>query len=497
VSSVDRSELFLYLAEELSAVGARDLARSHCGRAKIAIQLQKDMQKPIMLARIAGCCCKAGDPAGAREAIKEARSAANVLPAEKGEEGPLPSIAQAMVEIGDLDESMALLRTLKKSDRQSAIMRIINSLADDNFKGPWYDPGGIKIVIGAEMMKVKDPAMAKHLLSKLARAVHESDDRLAQARLLSKIASLQADVGDFVGARATADSIPIVKRSDFPGPSDGFYDAIKPSILAMIAQHQFHAGDKAGASECLRQAIAQAWAIETADQKIVAEIVMAQKHIECGDLGGASDLLKEAIPYTLTQAEPLRSRGLAMFVECQVKAVDLEGAAQTAAAIRDYPGAEKRRALGSLATWYDKAGDQATARTLWQQCLRIAEAKAPANMPAAALPAQAGKFKAQLSFSARSFIDYEHEADPRMIDNETVSIFLHALIGDLEGALRMARAIQGPMRNVLLSNLAGHTARNGDVTGAMKLAANFETAEERLTAIQVIACAIRDGEAKL
>jgi hypothetical protein len=29
----------------------------------------------------------------------------------------------------------------------------------------------------------------------------------------------------------------------------------------------------------------------------------------------------------------------------------------------------------------------------------------------------------------------------------------------------------------------------------MKLAATFETAEERLTAIQVIACAVRDREA--
>ena len=83
-----------------------------------------------------------------------------------------------------------------------------------------------------------------------------------------------------------------------------------------------------------------------------------------------------------------------------------------------------------------------------------------------------------------------------MIDNETASIFLHAQLGDLDGALRMARAMQGPMRNVMLSNLAGHLARKGDVAGAMKLATTFETAEERLTAFQVIACAIRDGEAR-
>jgi hypothetical protein len=130
------------------------------------------------------------------------------------------------------------------------------------------------------------------------------------------------------------------------------------------------------------------------------------------------------------------------------------------------------------------------ARTFLQQCLRIAEAKKPADVPV-----PAGKVAPQLSVSARSFEDYEHEIDPRLVDNEIASIFLHAQLGDLEGALRMARARQGPMRNVTLSNLAGQLARQGDVTGAMKLAGTFETTEERLTAIQVIACAIRDGKA--
>ena len=408
----------------------------------------------------------------------------------------MATIAQAMVETGDLDDSMALLRTVGKVDREKAIARIIESLADDNFKGAWTDPGGIKIVIGAEMMKVRDPKTARRVLPMVARVVSESDDRLAQARLLSKIASLQADAGDFVGARRTVDSIPDIKRADFAGPSDGFYDAIKPAILAAIAQHQYDAGDKAGARLSLRQSIALAWAIETVDQKIVAEIVITHKHIECGDRDGARDLLKEAIPFALIQAEPLRSRSLAMFVECQVKAGDPDGAIETTGAIRDYPGPEKRRALHSLADWYEKAGDKVTAQSFLQQCLRIAEAKAPVNLPPLVFPPPAGKVKRQLSIFARSFIEYEHETDPQLIEhqNEMASLFLHAQLGDREGALRMARAMQGPMRNITLSNLAGQLACEGDVTGAMKLASTFETAEERLTAIQVIACAVRDDE---
>ena len=496
VSAADRCELFLYLAEELTAVRDPDLARALCGRTITAIQPQKDVQKPIILAGIAGTLFKARDVSGARDAIKQARDAAAGLSEEKDKEGPMPSIAHAMVEIGDLDGSMALLRTLRKSDRQTAISRILESLADDNFKGAWYDPGGIKIVIGAEMMDVKNPAMARQVLPKLAQVVRLSDDRLAQARLLSRIASLQANAGDFAGARQTVDSIPDVKRADFPGPSDGFFDAIKPSILAMIAQHQFAAGDKTGASQCLRRAIALAWAIETVEEKIVAQIVITEKHIACGDRGGARDLLKEAIPFALIQAEPLRSRSLAMFVDCQAKAVDPDGAVETAAAIRDYPGPEKRRALHSLADWYEKAGDHKTSQSFLQQCLRIAEAKAPANPQPLGFPPPAGKVNAQLSISARSFVDYEHETDPKLIEfqNETASLFLHAQLGDQEGALRMARAKQGPMRNVTLSNLAGQLARGGDVTGAMKLASTFETAEERLTAVQVIACAVRDRE---
>ena len=497
VSLEMRSELLMLLADELTELGDHALARTLCRRAITAIQPRNDAWRPMVLAQIGSCLYKAGDAAGARDAIKQARSAATRLPSEKDQEGPMPSIAQAMVEIGELDESMALLRTLGKRDWGKAVTGIINSLADDNFKGAWYDPGGIKIVIGAEMMKVKNPDTARRALPRIAREVRMSNDRLAQARLLSMIASLQATAGDFAGSRQTADSIPDIKRADFPAPSDGFYDAIKPAILAMIAQHQFDAGRKDGASQCLGQAIALAWAIETADQKIVAQIVITQKHTDCGDRGGARDLLKEAIPFALIQAEPLRSRSLAMFVECQVNAGDPDGAIETMAAIRGYPGAEKRRALHTLAEWYEKAGEHATAQGFLRECLRIAEAKAPANAPPLAFPPPAGKVKAQTSIFARSFIDYEHETDSKLIEhqNEMASLFLHAQLGDLEGSLRTARAMQGPMRNITLSNLAGQLARRGDVTGAMKLATTFETAEERLTAIQLITCAVRDREA--
>ena len=97
----------------------------------------------------------------------------------------------------------------------------------------------------------------------------------------------------------------------------------------MNARLQAEAGDKAGASEGLRQAVALSRAIETAGQKIVAQIVIIQKQIECGDQASARALLQEAVPFALSQPEPLRSRSLAMFVASQVKAGDVTGAAGT------------------------------------------------------------------------------------------------------------------------------------------------------------------------
>ena len=77
----------------------------------------------------------------------------------------------------------------------------------------------------------------------------QSATRSIQARTLSMLAHLQAKAGDFAGAFGTAKSIPTIKREDFPGPSDGFYDAIKPSTLAIIADLQYQSGEKAAGAE--------------------------------------------------------------------------------------------------------------------------------------------------------------------------------------------------------------------------------------------------------
>ncbi len=214
----------------------------------------------------------------------------------------------ALVEIGELDPGLSLAQTLGSNGNLAAIKKIVETFAEEDFHDAWDDPGGIKIVIGATGMKLKDGATTSEALAKIAQAVRDGGDALVRARTLSFIANLQAMTHDFAGARGTALAIPEIRRGDFPGPSDGFYDAIKPATLAINAELQAAAGDRAGALENLRGAVVLSRGIKTASEKLVAQIVIIQKELACGEHDLASALLREAIPFAIAQAEPVRSR---------------------------------------------------------------------------------------------------------------------------------------------------------------------------------------------
>ena len=109
------------------------------------------------------------------------------------------------------------------------------------------------------------------------------------------LAHLQAKAGDFAGANRTVEAMPSIRRGDYPGPSDGFYDAIKPCTSAIIAKMQFDEGEKASAGARLLEAQILARGIEAADQKIVSQIVIVRKHIDCNDLNAARTLVQESI----------------------------------------------------------------------------------------------------------------------------------------------------------------------------------------------------------
>jgi beta-lactamase regulating signal transducer with metallopeptidase domain/tetratricopeptide (TPR) repeat protein len=493
MGAVIRCELLAMIADEWLILGDRDRARALYERAVEIMKVQKDILNPIVLATVGSKLFLVGDAAGGRDVIDQAERTAAGFTDPKDKEGALPFVAQAMVEIGDFDRALALVQRLGKHGASAALHRIIESFADDDYHGSWDDAGGIKIVIGADAMKVKDKVATRQAMPKIAQAVREIGDVLLQVRALSMISNLQAQAGDFDGAGQTADSIPNIRRRDFPGPSDGFYDAIKPATLAINARLQYAAGDKAGASQGFRRAIALSRVVETADQKLIAQILITQKQIECGDNDGARALVSEAVLFALQQPEPARSRSLSMLVESQTKAGDPDGAAKTISAIRDYPGIEKRRALGSLANFYEKAGDHTTANAFLRRELQLAEARLPVNSSKLS-----GKVKPPRSFTARSFVDFEYELDEKEIEQQklTASIFLHSRLGEHEKALRAARTLPDGMRDNVLSNLAGNLARRGDVAGAFKLAAALETPQQRLWAFDLTAIAIREGRTR-
>ncbi len=488
-----RCELLLMIADEQIALGDREVALATCRRALTAARSQQGMLKASTLAYVAIELQKAGDKTAARAMIEEARRLASELSERHERESTLAHVARAMAVTGDSDGALQLTRGLGNGVGQSVIQGIVDSFTEYQAGDGWLQNGGIKITIGAWMLKIKDREAARAALPKLVRAARSIGDPLSQARTLSMLAHLQAMAGDLAGAVETTQFIPMIQRKDYPGASDGFYDAIKPGTSAIIAQLQFEAGEKALASERLRQAVTLSRGIEAADQKVVAQILIIRKQVECNELYAARAFLGEAIAFAELLPEPLRSRSLAMLSRTQVKAGDVTGAQESIRMIREYPGLERVNASYGVAEWYEGKGDREGAVRVYRDALRCVESKATADAQG-----RLGKAKKLGAIAAGTFVDFEYELEPNMVEHERqmLSMFLYANLGEFDQAVIVGRAMPPGMRSFTLGNLAGNLARKGQVAGAMKLAASFEEASDRLTAYDLVAIAIRDGRRK-
>jgi beta-lactamase regulating signal transducer with metallopeptidase domain len=491
LGAVIRDELVLIVANERLALGDRDEALALYRRAATRSHLQNGSFKPMVMAEVGRGLYKSGDLTGGRDLISQARTAAGELTEQESKERAMSHVASAMAETGDLDGALNLVRFLGNNGRQAGIRRIIETLTENKGDRPWLVIGGIKITIGADSLMLKDKTSSLTALAKIAQVVQSFDDPLAQARTLSIIAHLQAKTGDFAGALQIIDSIPDVTRQQFPGPRDGFYESIKPATLAKVGRLQFEATNTGGAKNTFNRATSLSQAIASSDQKIVAQIILIEELLGCGLHEEARALLGEAIPFASQLPEPLRSRGLATFCKLQVKAGDAVAAHQTIDAIRAYPGLEKNQALSSLARWHAKRGDREAERRAYREALHCLEAKAPAD---ADNQLKKNPNRNLGPVGADTFVDFESELPSGQVEFEKrmATMFLHAHLGDTQQALKVGHSI--PARNVALSNLAGAQARQGDVSGACKLAASFETIPERLTAYELVACAVRDGD---
>ncbi|MGP0065221.1 MAG: M56 family metallopeptidase [Isosphaeraceae bacterium] len=484
-----RSGLFASVAKERIALGDRDAARELLRRSLDAVRSSRDGMSVLVLTGMAPMLFKAGESSQARAMIDEARRTAKELTNAEARDGMTAEAAEALADIGDLDGALDVARTIGGSGRRSAFRSIIESLAEAKSPEREYDPYGITQMIGTETLQPKDRDAARRDLPKIARVVRGIADPLLQLQCLAMIAHLQARAGDFAAARQTADAIPDVRHRDFPGLTGGFYEAVKPSTLASIAGMQAEAGERVAASEGFDRAAALSRAIAAADQKIAAQVVIARNQLGSGSSGEARRLVREGIDTALAQAEPLRSRGLAMFAELQGKAEGLPAAARTVEVIRDYPPFEKVKALQMLADGHASAGDDETAKGLIRQALRYAEAKEPEGAPA-----RMGKSHGFVIVAGRQLIDLQYEFEPRMAEFRSLelSVPLRVRLGEVEEAVRKARSFSGRKRDFQLEELVRLLGRNRDFDGAFRLAASLETSPQRLEAMAIAAGMIGD-----
>jgi len=486
VGAVHLSEILTRLAEERAALGDTGEGRALARRAAAAIGPQEGPLQAIVLSTIASRMLRTGDAAGARDLVGLARHAAEGLPTPQDRNGAMPYVAAAAAETGDLDGALAMAWALEEPGSLAALDHIIEAFATvDEHHAAWFDPGGIKITVGAGLLTPKDPAAARRDLPAVARSVIGHGTPALQSRVLSKVAHLQAKAGDLAGALGTARAIPGVKRK--AGPATGFPEAERPATFAALAALQAGAGDKVGAAETFRRAEALARAVESDLDAVVARLLIARARVEAGDDGAARDLLAETVPIALRQPEPRRSRSLAMLCEGQAKAGDPAAAATTAEAVRGYPGLEKVRAFTALADWHEGSGDKATADRFLRRVLSVSEAKPPAEP-------KLGQVRPLPAIGARTFVDPDFEYQPQWvaISLESNPVTLRARLGDTEGALGAARALPEGSRGRASRQLAGQLARRGDVAAAVALAATLETADDRLAALVLTVQAVKD-----
>ena len=484
-------ELSAYVIDRRIALGDLAEARSLIRRCAAMLDRMDGPSRPVMTNVLGGYLVRAGDPSGGRELIDRARRDALAIDDPGLREFTLSTLAGSLADLGDLDGAFALVAELSGSAQQSAIGEILDGLATEDRRVVWYDPSGIKIAIGDPSLTPEDPESARVILPKIAGKIRALDDPKVRARTLAVVAHLQARAGDFDGAMATARSIPDLKRSDDPEPIEGYYDAVKPATYALIAGVQAEGGDDAAASATFAQAERLAHAVEAEDQRLIAQIVIAQQHADAGQHAATRRVVAEALPTALEQPEPRRSRVLGMLAEAQVEADDDKGALRTIDAIREYPGIEKARALNVLAHRRERSGDAEVADGLRRRaiaCLRSDPPEGPPPGPSLDLN----------TFSRNTFVDPGLEIDPSHIASLRGEMLRGQLIqiGDAEAAIREVEALPVRARDYAFSQVVQALAHRGDLDAATAMTDSFASDEARLRAIFMLAYTLADQRSK-
>jgi hypothetical protein len=298
---------------------------------------------------------------------------------------------------------------------------------------------------------------------------------------------MQAQAGDFGNSLATARSIPELERAKLNEPRGDFHDAHKPITLGLSAGLQAKAGDQTAAAATLAQAEALAAALKADDERLVAQVVIALKNGEAGRTDVAKRIVAQLKPVALVQTEPRRSRLLAMVAKVELRVGDRSGALATGNAIRDFPGIEKAEVLTLVAQWHEQRGDEATSRTLLQRALVCLEAKV-SDKPLAV------RVMNMNDWARDTFASLDNEFMPEPLENVRQQTLgpIRAALGDVETAIRDAKALPKPRGDWALASIVRGLASRGDIAGALKLAESIESPQGRVDAYQMAVMGISD-----
>ena len=491
------------LAEQRIATGdpgeARDLIRWAAAISKET----KGGMKSFVTAGLGGLLARAGDLEGGRSLARRAEREVDSAPAAHRAYAK-QFVARTLVECGDLDSGFDFIQAQPAERRESAANKILDAFQeyDPKERSGWLDPAGIKILIGAQGTKPKGSMLG---LIGFASRLAMLDDAKVKTRSLAVAATLLAKAGQFPAAIEVLNMIPNLSRRDFPGPADGFYDAVKPAAFAMVAVRMAKAGDKAGAAALLDRSAALANAIKPADEKLIARIVLADAYVEAGDNLAALGVVRESIDLAKSRPEPLRTRVLVMLARTQAKTGDPAGALPLIDAVREYPGVEKAQALLSLAQTYQTNKDDATAKAMARMALECAKVKAPAGFKLG--PAMVLKGP---GIGRDTFLDPNLELPNGFGGFELTQVTEQGrqIIGDVADSERAARALpeikigEGIAAGVLggrgmaLGSLATDLARKGKLDEALRIAATIDNPTDKLWAYQQMARTIGEVERK-
>ncbi|WP_165223037.1 M56 family metallopeptidase [Aquisphaera insulae] len=483
------AEMWPYMIEQAIVLGETTFARSLIHQAVEALGPPQGPTKIVCLGTLGGYLMKAGDPTGGRQLIEKSRKAARGIWMPRPRAFAMSHLAEAMFTAGEVDEAIAMVRDLRPEDQQRVSLRMLDELAQDGFRAVMFDPGGMNPRIGDPWRHPKDPARVREGLPRIAEAVRAFPDVKARARTLISVAHLQARVGDFAGALATADAIPNLHRADFPGPSDGYYDAIRPAAFALIAAAMNDAGDQAAAASTFAKAEALARGVSDDGQKLIAQIMVAGQEA-ASRRDAALALTAEAIAVALKQPEPRRSRALSMLAEVQVNADDVSAAERTIEAIRDTPGLEKSRAQSVVIHHLDKKGDKAAAASLARRALTMLEAKVP-EVP----KSSPRKGTTELAINPNTFFDFDKELEPAMVlfSRATTLEQFRAQAQDATTTIRQAKELPAPRRETALKTVALRFASSGNHAEALDAVRAIDSPAGRMAAFMSLAYSIPES----